>query len=245
MQQAQNSIRLGTLAALGAAVLFGAGTPLAKRLLLGIDPWMLAGLLYLGSGIGLSSWRALTRTRRVRLPSAQLGWFAAAIAFGGVLGPVLLMQGLRSMPAAGVALPPVAPAAAALLVGLLAYGVSLTLFVVALRHLGSARTGAYFSVAPFVGALLAVVMGDAVTVPLVVAAALMGIGVWLHLTERHEHWHVHEALEHEHEHEHDEHHQHEHLEPVAAGVRHAHRHRHEPIAHSHVHAPDMHHRHEH
>ena len=96
--------RPGVPAALGAALLFGAGTPLAKRLLLGVDPWMLAGLLYLGSGIGLGAWRLARRAAPVRLARAEALWFAAAVGFGGVLGPVLLMLGLRGMAAAGAAL---------------------------------------------------------------------------------------------------------------------------------------------
>ncbi|WP_018914130.1 DMT family transporter [Thiomonas sp. FB-6] len=346
--------RPGVLSALGAALLFGAGTPLAKRLLQGTDPWVLAGLLYLGAGLGLGGWRLLRRAPRVRLARAEGLWFAAAVGFGGVLGPVLLMLGLRGMPASGAALllnaesvftallawfvfrenfdrrialgmlaivagavllggtaagaaahwsprqlapaalvlgaclawgidnnltrkvsladatwvasvkglaagsvnlalalgtgaalPGLRLAAAAMVVGLVAYGVSLSLFVVALRHLGSARTGAYFSVAPFFGALLALLMGDALSLPLAGAAVLMGVGVWLHLSERHEHAHTHEPLEHEHEHVHDEHHQHEHEQPVAPGVRHTHRHRHAELTHRHAHVPDTHHRHEH
>jgi hypothetical protein len=85
--------------------------------------------------------------------------------------------------------------------------------VIRLRHLGTARTGAYFGVAPFFGALLAITaLGEPATPQLMIAGALMALGVWLHLTERHEHDHVHEALEHEHEHTHDEHHQHTHDE---------------------------------
>jgi ABC-type Zn2+ transport system substrate-binding protein/surface adhesin len=93
--------------------------------------------------------------------------------------------------------------------------VSLVLFVVGLRHLGTARTGAYFSVAPFFGAVLAIAMGETLTVPLLIAAALMLLGVWLHLSERHQHEHMHEVLEHAHEHTHDAHHQHAHDVPVA------------------------------
>jgi len=106
--------------------------------------------------------------------------------------------------------------------------------------------GAYFSVAPFLGALLAVVfMGERVTLPLLLAAALMALGKWLHLTEHHEHEHIHEVLEHEHEHVHDEHHQHAHEEPVPAGTRHSHKHRHDAMTHIHAHFPDAHHRHDH
>jgi len=132
-----------------------------------------------------------------------------------------------------------------MLVGLLAYGVSLALFVVALRHLGTARTSAYFSAAPFFGALLAVVLGDPLSYPLIIAAALMGLGLWLHLTEQHQHPHQHVAMEHEHAHVHDLHHQHSHATPVAPGIQHTHRHKHEPIEHTHPHFPDSHHQHRH
>ena len=343
--------RPGVLAALGAALLFGAGTPLAKTLLTGVDPWLLAGLLYLGSGLGLTLVRALRPARvRVRLAPGEWRWLALAVAFGGVMGPVLLMHGLLGMPASGAALllnaesvftaviawvvfrenvdrrvfigmlaivagalflswpgsadfgnmlPAIAVLGAclcwgidnnltrkvsladadwiatvkglcagttnvalasvlgaawpawpalggALAVGFFAYGVSLVLFVIGLRHLGTARTGAYFGVAPFFGALLAITaLGETATPQLMIASALMALGVWLHLTERHEHDHLHEALEHEHEHTHDEHHQHTHGEPVLPGTEHSHRHRHEPMTHGHPHFPDAHHRHEH
>jgi drug/metabolite transporter (DMT)-like permease len=341
----------GVLAALGAAVLFGAAAPLAKRLLQAIDPWLLAGLLYLGSGLGLTIYRRLVRAGRVRLARSQVLWFAGAVLAGGVVGPVLLMFGLTGMHASdasllltaegaftallawfvfrenfdrrialgmaaivagaailswpddlrfagawpalavvgaclawgidnnltrkvaltdatwiasikglaagtvnlalaivlGARMPELPDIAAAMLLGLLAYGVSLALFVVALRHLGTARTGAYFSVAPFLGAVLALLLGDVLTQQLVAAGALMAFGVWLHLTERHEHEHVHEALEHEHEHAHgdDPHHEHAHDPPVAPGTRHTHAHRHEPVRHAHAHFPDSHHRHRH
>ena len=128
-------------------------------------------------------------------------------------------------------------------------GYDLMLFVVALRELGTGRTGAYFSVAPFFGTLLAVLaLGEPVSWRLAVAALLMAAGVWLHLTERHEHLHAHEALEHTHEHVHgagDTHHDHVHVPPVAPGTRHSHPHQHAPLVHSHPHYPDAHHRHEH
>ena len=114
--------------------------------------------------------------------------------------------------ALGATLPPWPHVAGAMAVGLLAYGVSLTLFVVGLRHLGTARTGAYFSVAPFLGALLAIALGEPATVPLTLAGACMAAGVWLHLTERHVHGHAHRhtALTHTHPHFPDAHHQHRH-----------------------------------
>ena len=338
----------GVLAAIGAAVLFGAGTPAAKLLLGTVSPWLLAGLLYLGSGIGLAVLRGFRRGAPVRLARSEIGWLAGAIAAGGVAGPVLLMWGLVRLPASSASLllnaegvftallawfvfrenfdrrialgmllivagaailsyPADAtfdaglPAAAVLLaclcwavdnnltrkvaltdatfiamvkglaaglvnisiaialgahlpraqtviavgaLGFFSYGLSLVLFVVALRHVGTARTGAYFSTAPFVGAVIAIpLLAEAVTFSLVFATAFMAAGVWLHLTERHEHMHTHESLEHEHEHVHDEHHCHDHSGPVTEP--HSHRHRHEPLRHSHAHFPDAHHRHEH
>lgn len=132
------------------------------------------------------------------------------------------------------------------IVGLLGYGVSLTLFVLALRNLGTARTGAYFSIAPFVGAAVSVLLlDDQLTIGFGIAAVLMALGVWLHLTERHEHEHQHELMEHEHLHTHDDHHQHEHRTGDPVGEPHSHSHRHEPLIHSHPHYPDIHHRHEH
>jgi drug/metabolite transporter (DMT)-like permease len=339
----------GVAAALAAAALFGAGTPMAKQLLGSVDPWLLAGLLYLGSGVGLALWRLLSRAAPVKLPADQRVWLAGAVVAGGVLGPLLLMFGLSRMSASGASLllnaegvftallawfafkenvdrrialgmvaivagalvlswpgearigaawpalavlgacaawavdnnltrkvaladatwiasvkglvagsvnlalglaigatlPPAPWLAGALLLGLGAYGISLTLFVVALRHLGTARTGAYFSVAPFFGATLAVVwLGEPVTPGLLVAGGLMATGVWLHLTEAHAHAHTHDAEEHDHAHEHDLHHQHAHAEGPVAG-RHAHRHRHAPLTHTHAHFPDAHHRHRH
>jgi drug/metabolite transporter (DMT)-like permease len=339
----------GVVAALGAALLFGAGTPLAKSLLDDVGPWLLAGLLYLGSGLGLTAYRRLVNAPAVHLPRGELPWFLGAILTGGVVGPVLLMVGLSGMPASGASLllnfegvftaliawfafrenfdrrialgmafivagavvlgwtgearfagawptlaivgaclawgvdnnltrkisladaawvasvkglvsglvnlglafslgasvPAWREAVGAMVLGLLAYGVSLALFVIALRHLGTARTGAYFSVAPFFGALLAVLMGEPVALPMLVAGGLMALGVWLHLAERHEHEHAHMMLCHDHEHVHDEHHQHGHEPPLTAGSKHHHPHWHQPQTHSHAHFPDTHHRHAH
>ena len=341
----------GIVAALGAALLFGIGTPLAKLLLAGADPWLLAGLLYLGSGIGLTAWRMLRQqARRAPVGRAEWPWLGGAIVSGGIVGPLLLMWGLARMPASGAALllnaeavftaviawvafrenvdrrvfaglvaivagaivlswptrvdvgtvlpalavlgaclawgidnnltrkvaladaasiaaikglaagatnlalalslgaawPSAAHVGGALGVGFLAYGVSLVLFVVALRQLGAARTGAYFGVAPFFGATVAVVaIGEPVTLPLVAAGALMAVGVWLHASERHHHAHQHEAIEHEHEHRHDAHHRHGHDGEADTTAPHTHRHRHAPTRHAHAHYPDAHHRHEH
>lgn len=342
----------GVLAALLAAALFGAGTPVAKWLMADISPWMLAALLYLGSGVGLLFLRltgALRLVAPARLAPGDWRWLAGAVLAGGVAGPVLLMTGLERMPASGASLllnaegvftallawfvfrenfdrrialgmlaivagalvlswpgearfgatlpalavlgaclawaidnnltrkvaladatwiamvkglvagsvnlsialllgaavPSPGTFAAAGLVGLLSYGTSLTLFVIALRHLGTARTGAYFSVAPFFGALLAILwLEEPVTQDLLIAGALMALGVWLHLSERHQHIHAHEFMQHEHEHEHDAHHDH-HQHGAKVPSRHTHRHRHEPTTHSHEHFPDEHHRHLH
>lgn len=349
MNRSESLFRPGVVAALGAALLFGAGTPLAKLLLDAVSPWLLAGLLYLGSGLGLALYRFLMRAPAVRISRTEAAWFSGAILAGGIVAPVLLMIGLGGMPASGASLllnaegvftallawivfgensdrrivfgmaaivagalvlswpgnaefaglwPTLAvlgacfawgidnnltrkislsdatwiasvkglvsgivnltlafalgaqlPAplnlAGAMTVGLFAYGVSLVLFVVGLRHLGTARTGAYFSIAPFFGAMLAVMMGEPVTLPLLIAGGLMALGIWLHLSERHEHEHVHETMTHDHEHVHDEHHQHEHEFPVAPGSSHHHVHVHLPLRHKHPHFPDMHHRHKH
>lgn len=340
----------GILAALAAAVLFGASTPFAKLLLGETSPWLLAGLLYLGSGAGLFVYRFAIQAGPARIARNERVWLIGAIVAGGVVAPVLLLYGLLRMPASGasmllnaeglftaliawfafrenfdrrvalgmlaivagaavlswqreVELSSVGPAlgvlgaclawgidnnltrrvslsdatfiamtkglaagtvnvalaflvgatlptmevlGASLILGFLSYGVSLTLFVVGLRHLGTARTGAYFSVAPFIGAAIGLLaLQEPLTPQFSIAAILMAAGVWLHVTERHEHFHVHEAIEHTHEHEHDEHHQHRHEEPVAAGMRHTHRHRHDHLEHTHPHFPDAHHRHSH
>jgi drug/metabolite transporter (DMT)-like permease len=340
--------------ALLSAALFGVSTPVAKLLLGEVDAWLLAGLLYLGSGVGLAIWWTAARTRKrpraeAPLTRRDLPWLAAAIAAGGVAGPVLLMLGLQATPASsaslllnleglatmaiawivfrenvdrrllvgaaailagacllswqggalalddgilliaaaclawgidnnltrkvaaaspveiamirglvagavnvgiglarGADLPEVGPLAGSLATGFLGYGVSLALFVLALRHLGTARTGAYFAVAPFFGAAAAVPLaGEPVTAQFAAAAALMATGVWLHLSERHHHEHVHEAMEHSHRHAHDEHHRHEHAPADPAGEPHTHVHRHGRLVHAHAHWPDLHHRHGH
>ena len=146
----------------------------------------------------------------------------------------------------GNALPPAGAMTAAALVGFLSYGVSLVLFIVALRHLGTARTGAYFSVAPFFGAALAVVvLSEQTTVIFWIAAMLMAFGVRLHLTERHEHPHAHERMEHAHPHVHHEHRQHPHEYGWKGDEPHTHPHRHAALVHTHPHYPDLHHRHRH
>lgn len=341
--------------ALASAVLFGASTPFAKLLLGdGVNPWLLAGLLYLGSGIGLAGLQLLRRLASVPqseapLRLADLPWLGLIVLSGGVAGPVLLMLGLASTTAssaslllnleslatmviawtvfrenvdwriligalsilagavvlpwqggpsgfgwgafliagaclawgidnnltrklsaadpvqitiakglvagganlalalaAGARLPAPPALAGAAILGFFSYGVSLVLFVFALRYLGSARTGAYFSTAPFIGATLAVMLlSEPVGPQLVAAAVLMGVGLYLHFVERHEHEHQHEAMEHDHRHVHDAHHQHAHSPDDPPREPHTHRHRHARLAHSHPHFPDLHHRHGH
>jgi drug/metabolite transporter (DMT)-like permease len=150
----------------------------------------------------------------------------------------------------GATLPSLAGISAAMVVGFLAYGVSLALFVVALRHLGASRTGAYFSVAPFVGALVSILLfAEPVTWQLLAASTLMALGVWLHLTEHHAHAHKHAAHSHAHPHvhahDHHGHHVHAHASGEDSAEPHAHAHHHEALSHDHAHYPDAHHRHGH
>ncbi|MET0444957.1 MAG: DMT family transporter [Pseudorhodoplanes sp.] len=161
---------------------------------------------------------------------------------GVIAGPINILIGL----VAGGALPGFSTITLAGIVGLLGYGVSLALFVFALRDLGTARTGAYFSIAPFIGAVAALVfLHEPLTWQLILAGLLMGFGVWLHLTEHHEHDHEHQPMEHSHAHVHDQHHRHVHGPSDPPGVPHTHRHRHLRLRHRHPHVPDMHHLHRH
>ncbi len=149
--------------------------------------------------------------------------------------------------ALGASLPRPLAVGGALALGLVSYGLSLVLFIRALRRLGTARTGAYYSTAPFLGAAGAVLLrGEPVTGALLAGGVLMALGVWLHLTERHAHFHTHEAVTHTHRHTHDDpHHAHEHPAGTPAGPEHVHEHTHAPLAHEHPHFPDIHHRHGH
>jgi drug/metabolite transporter (DMT)-like permease len=175
-------------------------------------------------------------TRRLSITDPVVIALTKGVVAGSVNLIIALLLGARP--------PSIGATGAALVVGFCGVGLSLVLFVLALRHLGSARTGAYFSVAPFLGAIIAIaVLGEPITPQLVIAGLLMAFGVWLHLTERHAHEHRHEAIEHEHSHLHDDHHRHAH--EGAATEPHSHWHRHEPLRHQHAHYPDIHHRHEH
>jgi hypothetical protein len=161
---------------------------------------------------------------------------------GVVAGSINLVLALWQ----GAATPRVPVLMGAAVVGFFGYGVSLVLFVLALRHLGTARTGAYFSTAPFVGAVLGIaILNEPVTLQLAAAAILMAAGVWLHIIEAHEHEHIHETIAHDHAHVHDEHHQHAHGPNDPPGESHAHSHQHARLIHRHPHYPDLHHRHSH
>jgi drug/metabolite transporter (DMT)-like permease len=168
-----------------------------------------------------------------------------AVTIGALKGLVAAAVNVGLALLVGGVLPPTRTVGAAAIVGFVGYGISLVLFVLALRELGSARTGAYFSVAPFFGAGLAIFLqGEPVTWQIVIAGALMAVGVWLHLAERHAHRHAHEQQVHSHAHVHDEHHQHTHADWDGREP-HTHAHVHEVLVHSHVHYPDLHHRHPH
>jgi drug/metabolite transporter (DMT)-like permease len=225
-----------------------------------VDRRLLAGALAILAGAVLLSWSGGS----VRASSGALLIAAACIAWGAdnnLTRPLakadpVQIAALKGLAAGSVnvalalavhaRLPSVETAAAAAAVGFFAYGVSLALYVLGLRHLGAARTAAYFSTAPFIGSALAVgLLSEPLTARLLGAGALMGVGLYLHLTERHQHLHEHGALEHAHRHVHDEHHQHEHTPSDPPGEPHSHAHRHEPLTHSHPHYPDLHHRHGH
>lgn len=161
---------------------------------------------------------------------------------GLIAGPWNLLLAV----AAGHALPAIGISLTAMLLGLLAYGLSLVLYILASRGLGAARSAAYFALAPFAGAAFAIViLHQPLTGLMILAALLMALGVGLHLLEDHAHEHQHEAMEHEHRHRHDEHHQHDHHPDDPPGEWHSHPHRHAPLRHSHAHYPDLHHRHRH
>jgi drug/metabolite transporter (DMT)-like permease len=177
-------------------------------------------------------------TRRVSLADP----LQIAMLKGLAAGPVTLALAFAN----GASLPAFDSAVAAAAVGFFGYGISLVLFILALRHLGTARTGAYFSTAPFLGVTAAILLlGEAPSIQLLVAGGLMAFGLWLHLTERHAHEHEHSVVEHDHRHGHDEHHAHSHKPADPPGEPHNHRHRHVGLRHGHGHVPDSHHRHGH
>ncbi len=212
----------------GATVLSWSGTPTVNSL---IGPLAIVGAC-LAWGLDNNLTRKVSLADPLQIVQLK----------GLIAGPFNLVLGL----ALGAALPTLSSVLIAGVVGFFGYGISLALFVVALRHLGTARTGAYFSTAPFFGTLAAIIaLGEPVTVQLAVAGAFMAFGVWLHLTERHEHEHVHLPMAHEHPHVHDEHHRHSHDALDPPGEPHTHFHEHKPMRHAHPHVPDMHHTHRH
>lgn len=132
-------------------------------------------------------------------------------------------------------------------IGFFSYGISLVLFVYSLRHIGTARTSAYFSSAPFFGAILSIlIFNEPITLSILSAGLLMIIGIYFHISENHGHEHIHEFIQHSHSHNHiDEHHFHNHVQRISTDETHTHTHIHEPFTHQHAHFPDIHHRHGH
>lgn len=340
----------GLALALLSAVLFGASTPASKLLLDSFEPFQLAGLLYLGAALGMAPVVVAERRRGARMAfdrpnQLRLG---GAVMFGGVLGPVLLLFGLRLSSAGavslllnlemvatavlgavlfrehlgrlgwlgvagvvtagillsggggragllgatcvaaacvcwgldnhwtalidgitparstlvkgavagatnlivGVALAPLSANrttfAAALCVGALSYGVSISLYIASAQDLGATRAQGVFAAAPFIGAALSfTLLGEPFGAIEAAASVLLLASIPALLLSQHAHVHVHEATEHVHSHRHDDgHHLHGHagLDPA---VRHSHVHRHERLVHAHPHWPDVHHRHRH
>jgi drug/metabolite transporter (DMT)-like permease len=132
----------------------------------------------------------------------------------------------------------------ALVVGVLGYGASITLWVRGAQQLGAARGQVIFASAPFLGAALSwIVLSDSVDVVQVVAMVIAAVGVGLSFRSDHLHPHRHAVMVHTHEHTHDDgHHDHDHTRPVG---RHSHVHEHRDLVHAHPHVPDLHHRHDH
>ncbi len=333
---------------LAAALLFGVSTPIAKTLLRTTDPLTLAGLLYLGGAIAVLPWSLRGASRTPTRTPREILLLAGAVVFGGILGPVLLLLGLRSAAAGSVALwlnletvatallawalfrehigtrliaaialmltgglvlalpfdggnlraallvtaacvcwgldnnctaliagytpaqttlikgfaagtinlglgrligeaHPAAPTVGgALLVGGIAYGISILLYVQGAQMLGATRSQFLFSTAPYFGLIAAwTVFGEPVLPAQLVAATVMAVGITLLLTGIHAHHHAHEPVAHTHEHRHDDGH-HDHAHPgLAATTRHTHPHEHRTLVHAHPHPPDLHHRHGH
>ena len=351
----KKSHRLLVLQALTAALLFGASAPLAKLLLGGVEPILLAGLLYLGSGLGLlivKIFQSLTRKSvdaEAGLKGKDFGWLTGAILAGGISAPILLLISLERTPAAtaslllnfevvattliavlafreavgkkvvvaialitlasillsvdptsgwgfslgalgilaacvlwgvdnnftrnisakdpltitllkgfiggtfsvvlalflGNRLPQFGLVVAALALGAFSYGLSIVLFIRAMRGMGAARTSALFSTAPLAGFILSMlifrVLPGCIFLPVL---ALAAVGTWLLVNEQHQHEHEHTAVTHEHAHSHtDGHHSHDHDENVIS--KHSHEHVHPLLIHDHAHLPDTDHRHAH
>jgi drug/metabolite transporter (DMT)-like permease len=343
---------------IASAALFGLSAPLAKILVRGTSPVVLAGLMYIGAFLGLSI--AIFGRRWLTPKSAYASspfrrhdtvWIVGSILTGGTLGPICLLLGLSKISgtaaslllnlegvataiiavyffkenagrklwlalglvtcagillswdsgrgrfeiagsllvalgmfcwgadnnfmrniadkdplsfarikglasgvislslalALGLPLPFDSSLLWGLLLGAFSIGVSLVLYIYGLRHLGAFRAGAFFSLAPFIGALVSLaILPEPARWILLPGAALMALGVALLAGERHEHHHRHEPVVHTHAHGHaDGHHRHEHAGRTAPDGAHSHEHTHEAVDHAHGHWPDIHHRHDH
>jgi drug/metabolite transporter (DMT)-like permease len=344
------------LQALAAAFLFGASAPIAKLLLSGIEPTVLAGFLYLGSGIGLLLFRMVRKSSgateaEAKLSRTDIPWLATAILSGGVAAPIILLFSLRDTPAAtaslllnfecaattliaailfresigrrawaailcitfagvllstdlsgawgfsfsalgiliacvfwgmdnnftrnisakdplmivtvkgfaaglvslgagfllGNPLPRFDALLGAMLLGFMSYGLSIVLFIHAMRGLGAGRTSALFGTAPIAGIVLSVILfRETPDTSFLAALPVMIIGAIFLVTEQHGHLHRHDAILHEHRHTHDdEHHEGHHPNPDDLSRSHAHAHLHDAVEHEHQHMPDIHHRHRH
>jgi drug/metabolite transporter (DMT)-like permease len=132
-----------------------------------------------------------------------------------------------------------------MMLGFFSYGLSIVLFIFAMRSLGASRTSAFFGTAPFAGTILSfILLRELPNFLFYISLPVMILGAILILGEKHGHLHHHIALEHEHRHNHkDEHHAHNHI--GSENIEHSHTHKHENTEHLHSHKPDIHHRHEH
>ncbi len=227
--------------------------PVGRRVAVALALMTAAGLLLAGGSLGAEP---IDRLGVAAIALATLAWASDNVltrpladleplsvvavkgAFGGVAtGAVAL--------AAGFAWPALPGALLLLGCGATGYGLSLRLYLLAQRRIGTGRTGSIFALAPFFGAALAFALGDRTGgVAVAAAGALFATGVLLHATERHEHHHVHDPVSHEHMHRHDDGH-HDHVHDPAVKGAHSHPHDHAATAHAHAHAPDLHHTHGH
>lgn len=226
---------------IGPRVAFALAAMVAGGALLVLNSSAEAGGFGLGAGAVVLATLAWALDNTLTRPLADLSP-TQVVKWKGVLGAIL---GTTLARALGQPFPTGVAFWALLACGATGYGLSLRLYLRAQREIGASRTGSIFAVAPFVGAIAAWVMGERVaTLAALGAGFLFGIGVYLHLTEKHGHRHTHEPLEHAHAHRHDDgHHDHAH-EPPVDGV-HSHLHQHDARSHDHPHALDVHHRHKH
>lgn len=349
-------LTLPIIQALLAAALFGASAPFAKLLLGEVEPVLLAGLLYLGSGLSaaLLGWGQRVRAKGVMVEAGlarqEWPWLAGAVLAGGILAPIVLLFSLRETAAAtaslllnfeglattliavwffreaisrkitgaigliaaatvilswnsqgewglslgalgillacilwgldnnftrrisaknpltivtvkglvagsfslllglllGNPLPGWLTVLGAMVLGSLSYGLSIMLFILAMREMGAARTSALFSTAPFIGAILSfLILREPLDMRFGLGFLVMVIGAYLLVGEDHGHAHHHAYLVHEHRHRHDDdHHSHDHPEGASQQA-HAHPHEHSSGEHEHPHTPDLHHHHDH